>query len=50
MVEYKGKLLRYDKNINVLVKRVKVIAKCCLNSIFFHDGLYCCVRYSKGDA
>ena len=45
----KGKtLLQYDKTINFLVKRFKVVAKCCLNWIdFFHVDLCYCVRYSS---
>ena len=30
-----GKVLWYTKTIIVLVKRLKVVAKCCLNWIFF---------------
>ena len=45
--KYIEKVLQYAKIINVLVKRPKVIAKYCLNWIyFFHGALYCCVRYS----
>ena len=40
------KKVQCTKTIIFLVKRLKVIAKCCLNWIFFHDTLYCCVTYS----
>ena len=47
MVKYMEKMLWYTKTIIFLVKRLKVVAKCCLNWIFFHGALYCCVRYSN---
>ena len=35
-----------DKLIIILVKRLKIITKCCLSWIFvFHSALYCCARY-----
>ena len=40
-------MLWYTKTIIFLVKGLKVVAKRCLNWIFFHDDLYCCVKYSN---
>jgi hypothetical protein len=46
IVKYTEKGFWCIQIIIVLVKRLKVVAKCCLNWIFFHGALYCCVRYS----
>ena len=36
MIKYTKKtMLMYTKTINDMVKRLKVVAKCCLNWIFF---------------
>jgi hypothetical protein len=45
-VRYMKKVLLYTK-IKFWVKRLRVVANCFLNGNFFHDVLYCCVRYSK---
>jgi hypothetical protein len=42
-----GKVLQYTKTIMFLVKRLKVVAKCYLNWIFFHATLSFCVKYSN---
>ena len=39
------KVLRYIKTIIFLVKRLKVIAKCCLYWIFFHLIRYSNIEY-----
>ena len=39
MVKWAKKMLWYTKTINVLVKGLKVVVKCCLNWISFHDDL-----------
>ena len=49
MVEWTKIVLCYTKTIYLLVKGPKVVAKCSLNWISFHDDLYCCVRYSIVD-
>lgn len=38
-------MLQYTKIISFLVKHLKEVAKCCLERVFFHGDLYCCVRY-----
>ena len=46
MVKYTENVLMYTNTIIFLVKRLTIIAKCCLNWIFiFHDALYYCARY-----
>ena len=40
-------MLRYTKTIIFLVNGLKVVAKCCLNWISSHDGLFCRVEYSN---
>ena len=47
MVKWTKKLLRYAKNIIILVKCLQVVAKHCLNWYFFHNDLCCCVKYSN---
>jgi hypothetical protein len=49
MVECTKLVLWNTKTIYLLVKGPKVVAKCSLNCFVFHDGLYCCVRYSSVD-
>jgi hypothetical protein len=41
------KLLRCTKTIKLLVNHLKAVAKCCLNWVYFHGSIYCCVRYSN---
>ena len=47
MVKWTKKVLWYTKTLFVLVKGLKVVAKHCLNWIFPHDNLCCCVEYSN---
>jgi hypothetical protein len=47
MEKWTKKVLRYTKTIITLVKGLRVVAKCCLNWISFHDDLCCCVEYSN---
>lgn len=42
MVMWTKKMSRYLKTI--VVKWLKLVEKCCLNQICFHDGLYCYVK------
>jgi hypothetical protein len=46
-VKWTQTMLRYTKTMFFFVKSLKVVAKCCLDWIYFHDDLYCCVKYSK---
>ena len=39
----------FTKILIILVKRPRVVAKCCLNWICFHSVLYCYVKYSNID-
>ena len=45
MVKWTNIVLWYTKTIFVLVKVLRVVAKCCLIWIIFHNDLYCCVEY-----
>ena len=47
MVKWTKKMLWYTETIVFAVKGPKVVAKCCLNWISFHDDLCCCVEYSN---
>ena len=47
MVKWTQKVLMYTKPIIYLVNGLKVIAKHCLNWVFFHDDLCYCVEYSN---
>ena len=47
MVKWTKKVLWYIKTIISLVKGLKVVAKCCLNWIFFNDDLFCYVKCSN---
>ena len=47
MAKYAEKVSWYTKTMIVLVKHLKIIAKCCLKCMFFLGALYCCVRYSS---
>ena len=46
MVKWNKKVLRHTKTIIFLVKGCKVVAKRCLNWMYFHDNLCCFVEYS----
>ena len=46
-IKYTEKVLLYTKSMMFLVKRLKAIAKCCSNWIFFNDALNYYVRYSN---
>lgn len=45
MMKWTWKVLPNTKTIIVLINSLKVVVKCCLIWICFHDGLYCCVQY-----
>ena len=47
MVKCTKKMLPYAISIKVLVKCLKVEAKCCSNWIFFHGDLYYHAKYSN---
>ena len=44
MVKRTEILLTFTTTIMFLGKDLKVVAKCSLNWIYFHDDLYCCVK------
>ena len=47
MVKYTETILQYTKSMIFFGKRLKVVAKCCLDLIFLHGVLYCYARYSN---
>ena len=49
MVKWTQKVLRYNKikPFFSFLKGLKVVPKCCLDCISFHDDICCCVQYLK---